>query len=97
MPRSRGCTPAGAAAKWSRDRLAKFTAQKKLVMMIFDGHPDDSQALHAAIKDSEGMQWLGIGIDGCDVSPWFEHNISCNADELVSVGMSTIRRMARGL
>lgn len=91
------CTPAGAAAKWARDRLAKFPAQKKMVFMIFDGQPDDSQALHHAIKDSNGMEWLGIGIDGCDVSPWFEHNISCNASELVSVGMGVIRRMTRGM
>ena len=98
VARAGSCTPAGAAALWARDRLQKFPAEKKIMIMIFDGQPDDSQVLHDAIKNSDSsIGWLGIGIDGCDVSPWFDHNISCNADQLVAVGMNTIRRLTRGL
>ena len=96
--RSGSCTPAGAAAMWARDRLAAFPAEKKILIMICDGAPDDSQTLHEAIKDSPPtIGWLGIGIDGEDMSPWFEHSISCNASDLVAVGMNTIRRLTRGL
>jgi len=88
------CTPAGAAAMWARARLEKMDA-KRLCIMIFDGEPDDSQVLHEAVKDSKDIAWLGVGIDGCDVSAWFENAISCGADELASVGMSTIKKFAK--
>ncbi|MGE4297896.1 MAG: hypothetical protein AB7E47_07695 [Desulfovibrionaceae bacterium] len=68
--KARGCTPMGEALWWALLELAPLPEQRKLLLVITDGDPDDTanarQGLDAARQ--AGIECYGLGIDAASIT-----------------------------
>ena len=81
-PCQRGMTAAGEAVQASSARQVRMGYDKRIGICVMDGGPNGSVNLKTAVEESP-IEWLGIGIDGMDVSRFFNNAISCNASGLI--------------
>lgn len=90
-----GCTPLHAALWYAASSVIATREERKVIMVLTDGQPDDECAAKAVIKrcESSGIELVGVGI--CfDTSHLFDQSICINN---VSELRSELFRISRDL
>lgn len=82
---SRGCTPMAEGLWYAAYELSKMGEDRKLMIVITDGDPDNARACHTVLDlcSNAGIETVGIGICHPNVKDFFDRSIVINSvDEL---------------
>ncbi|MFC1337419.1 MAG: VWA domain-containing protein [gamma proteobacterium symbiont of Clathrolucina costata] len=82
---SQGCTPMAEGLWYAAYELSKMGEDRKLMVVITDGEPDNAKACHTVLDlcRNAGIETVGIGICHQKVEEFFDRSIVINSvDEL---------------
>ncbi len=97
----RGSTPMAEAMIWGATRLATRKEERKMLMVVTDGDPNDDHSVRELIKlyAKSAIEVIGVGIQHPAVKCLFEKNVVVNSLEELPVAMfnllkGSMRRVA---
>ena len=97
----RGSTPMAEAMIWGATRLATRKEERKMLMVVTDGDPNDDHSVRELIKlyARSAIEVIGVGIQHPAVKCLFEKNVVVNSLEELPVAMfnllkGSMRRVA---
>lgn len=97
----RGSTPMAEAMIWGATRLATRKEERKMLMVVTDGDPNDGHSVRELIKlyARSAIEVIGVGIQHPAVKCLFEKNVVVNSLEELPVAMfnllkGSMRRVA---
>ncbi|WP_417794476.1 VWA domain-containing protein [Terasakiella pusilla] len=95
-PKPTGGTPLGEAVWWLLPQLYEMRENRKIVVVISDGEPDDTEMVKSAIKAGQalGLEFVGLGIASSSVERLMPESSSTvySLNELVPALLSAIQK-----
>ena len=90
---AKGTTPTAVAVHNATKRITTFH-QRKVIIVITDGEPNNKAALikEIAIAESKGISLIGIGLDGIRIKDAFKR-FYVFQDDLSGVAMTIVRAL----
>lgn len=92
-----GGTPMAEAIWYAAFELSKTREERKMLMIVTDGQPENASACRSVIDlcERSNIELIGVGVESTAVSEWFQKNIII--DEAASLKRTLFKLMERSL